>query len=94
MSQTGAWAGRRMGKWAGNVPSSSEQFDLLSCSGERALQVAALLQKNGQVLFSLLPGKQRRTQGGRGFRALISGVSGRTAIFQSCLERLEVIILL
>lgn len=62
------------------VPSSSEQLDLLSCSGEWAMQVAALLQKNGQVFFSLSPGKQRRAQGERGFRTLVCGVSDRTVL--------------
>lgn len=59
------------GEMGRTVPSSSEQLHLLSCSGEWALQVAALLQKNGQVFFSLLPAKQRRAQGERGFRTLV-----------------------
>lgn len=56
------------GEMGRTVPSSSEQLELLSCSGEWALQVAALLQKNGQFFFSLSPGKQRRAQGERRLR--------------------------
>lgn len=76
------------GEMGRTVPSSSEQLDLLSCSGEWALQVAALLQKNGQVFFSLLPGKQRRAQRERGFRTLVCGASDRTVFFSIALKGL------
>lgn len=45
------------GEMGRTVPSSSEQLDLLSYFDEQKLQAASLLQKIGQVFFSLLPGK-------------------------------------
>lgn len=56
------------------VPSSSEQLDLLSRFDERCSAGSFFVTENWTgFFFSLLPGKQRRVQGKRGFRTPACG---------------------
>lgn len=57
------------------VPSSSEQLDLLSRFGDRCSAASFFVTENWTGFFSLLPGKQRRAQGERGFRTPACGES-------------------